>query len=188
MYQKIKKKSGLTLIELLISILLFSAITGAAILMLTTGLKIWSSNKDRLDIRQNGSLAMERMIRYLEIANYKAAVPVFVASANSTTFAADVDNNGVDEKVTLAYDAVNKRINITIGAGGTAAILTPDVQNFSLTYYQLNSETAFTPPHPNTESERDSIRIVMISLTMNKASDTVTLSSSAFCRNQYVIA
>ncbi len=186
MYQKIKKKSGLTLIELLISILLFSAITGAAILMLTTGLKIWSSNKDRLDIRQNGSLAMERMIRYLETASYKD--PASVASTNSTTFAADVDNNGVDEKVTLAYDAVNKRINITIGAGGTAAILTPDVQNFSLTYYQLNSETAFTPPHPNTESERDSIRIVMISLTMNKASDTVTLSSSAFCRNQDVIA
>lgn len=187
MYQKINKRSGVTLIELLISILLFSAITGASALMLSSGLKIWSSSKDRLDIRQNGSLAMERMIRYLEIANYKAAVPAFVASANSTTFAADVDDNGIYETVTLAYDAVNKRINITIGVGGMATILTPDVQSFDLSYYKSDPPALLLPLPLTTSDQRDSIRVVTISLTMNKGSDTVTLSSSAFCRNQGVV-
>jgi len=177
MYRKIKKNQALTLIELLITMLLFSAIIVATILTLNVGLKIWSSNKDRLDVRQNGSLAMETMTRYLEIANNITAT-----SANSITFAADINNNGADETVVLAFDAVNKIINITIG--GATTILTPDTQSFSLSYYQSNTQVPFTPI---TQADRDSICIVTISLTMNKGSDTVTLSSSAFCRNQGVV-
>ncbi len=177
MYQKIKKRSGLTLIELLIAMLLFSAIIGATILMLTTGLKIWNSNKDRLDIRQNGSLAMEKMVRYLGLTH-----TITAATTSSITFAADVDNNGTDETVTIAYNSGNKRMNITIG--GTTTILTPDAQSFSLSYYQSNTQVPFTPVTP---ADRDSICIVKISLTMNKGNDTVTLSSSAFCRNQGVV-
>jgi Tfp pilus assembly protein PilV len=174
MYQKIKKISGITLIELLISILLFSAITGAAVLTLSAGLKIWNSSEDRIDIRQKGSLAMEEMVRYLELANNITA-----ATTTSITFAADVNNNGTDETVALVYDAVNKRINITIS--GATMILTSDAQSFALSYFQLNTQTSFTPI---VQVDRDSIRIVTISLTMNRGSDTITLNSSAFCRNQ----
>jgi hypothetical protein len=177
MYQKINNRSALTLIELLIAVLLFSAITGATMLMLTTGLKVWSSNKGRLDIRQNGSLAVEKMVRYLGLANNITA-----ATTTGITFAADVDNNGTNETVAIAFAAVNKRINMTIGS--TIAILTPDAQSFSLSYYQSNTQVPFTPV---TQADRDGICIVKISLTMNKGSDTITLSSSAFCRNQGVV-
>ncbi|MDO8536124.1 MAG: prepilin-type N-terminal cleavage/methylation domain-containing protein [Candidatus Omnitrophota bacterium] len=176
MYQKIKNRSGLTLIELLIAMLLFSAIIGAAILMLSTGLKIWNSNNNRTNIRQNGSLAMETITRYLEQANNITA-----ASASSITFSADVNNDGTDDIITIAFAAANKRINITIA--GATSILAPDVQNFSLLYYQSNTQTSFIPA---IQADRDGIRIVTISLTMSKGNDTVTLSSSAFCRNQGV--
>ncbi len=174
MYQKIKKRYALTLIELLIAMLLFSAIAGAATLMFTTGLKIWYSNKDRLDVRQNGSLAIEEMVRYLELSSNITA-----ATTSSITFAADVNNDGTDETVTIAYNLGTQRINITIN--GATTILTPDVQSFSLSYYQSNTQVSFTPVN---QADRDSIRIVKISLIMNKGSDTVTLSSSAYCRNQ----
>ena len=177
MYRKIKNGSGLTLIELIITILLISAIIGAAILMLTTGLKIWSSDKDRLDIRQNGSLAMERITRYLELANNITA-----ASANSITFAADINNDGTDETVAIVFSDVNRNINITID--GITAILTPDAQSFSLSYYQSNTSASFTPV---TQADRDGIRVITISLTMNKGSDTVAFTSSVFCRNQGVV-
>ncbi len=176
MYRRTDKKSALTLVELLIAMLLFSAITGATVLMFNTGLKIWSSSKDRIDIRQNGSLAMERMIRYLELARN-----ITTAAEDSITFTADLDNNGLDETITIAYDAVNK-IDITIA--GSTTTLTRDVNNLVLTYYGLNTETAFTPPHPINPADRASIRVINISITMSKGSDTVTLSSSAFCRNQ----
>ena len=70
----------------------------------------------RLDIRQNGSLAMEEMVRYMELTNSISA-----ATTNSITFAADINNDAANETVALAYDAVNKKINITVG--GTTTIL-----------------------------------------------------------------
>jgi len=176
MYRKIKNRAALTLIELLISILLFSAITAAAMLMLSTGLNIWDSNKDRLDIRQNGSLAMETIVRHLELTH-----TITAATTTAITFTADVDNNGTDETVAIVYDAVNRRINLTIA--GSTTILTPYAQSFSLTYYQPNTQTSFAPA---TQTDCDTIRIVTISLTMNKNNDTFILSSSAFCRNQGV--
>ena len=185
MYQKIKKRFGLTLIELLTAILLFSAIALAATLMLTTGLKTWSSNQSSLDVRQNGNLAMEKMVRCLELASNITA-----ATTDSITFAADIDNNGTNETVTIAFDAVNKRINIT--TEGITTILTPDAQSFSLSYYQSDTQTSYGAiPQPSftpvDQYDRNRIATIKISLTMNKGSDTVTLSSSAFCRNRGVV-
>ncbi len=182
MYRKIKKKAGLTLIELLIAILLFSAINGAAVLMLSTGLKIWSSDRDRLDIRQNGNLAMERMVRYLETTNNITAATTGPASI---TFATDVDNDQVDETATITFDAVNKRIDITID--GTTMILTRDVQSLAFSYYDDSDPSMLLSPLPLNEDQCDSVRVVNISLIMNKGSDTITLNSSAFCRNQGII-
>ena len=178
MYLKTKKNSALTLIELLIAILLFSAIIGATVLML----KIWSSNKDRLDISQNGGLAMEKMVRYLELANN-----ITDATTNSITFTADINNDSMPgpDTVTLAFDAVNKKLYGEIN--GVTTPLTPYVQDFSFSYCAAGTEIPFKPPKPKTKTECDTIRIVVLLLTMNKGSDTITLSSSAFCRNQVTV-
>jgi len=182
MYRKIKKKfaGGITLIELLMAIVLFSLITGAAMLVLTVSLKTWNSNKDRINIRQNGNLALEEMVRYLELASNITA-----ATTSAITFAADINNNGADETVTLAFDAVNKNLNVTVG--GATTTITPYVQSFSFSYCASGTETPFTPPDPDTQGERDTIRVVILSLTMNKGSETISSSSSAYCRNQGVV-
>jgi len=81
--------------------------------------------------------------------------------------------------VTFSYDSVNKKLNMIVG--GATTTLTPYAQSFGLLYCQLNTAAAFTPL---IQADRDSIRVVIISLTMNKGSDTISLSSRAFCRNQ----
>ncbi len=173
MYRKIKEYAGLTLIELLIAAMLFSVIIASSAWLLLVGFKEWSSETDRINIRQEGMPAMETMVRYLGMASNITA-----ASSTSVTFSADVDNNGSNETVTISYDAVNKKINRTIS--GTTATLTPYVSSFSFTYYQAG-QVLFVPV---TQADRDTIKIVTITITMSKGSDTITLSSSAFCRNQ----
>lgn len=179
MYQKIREKfsGGITLIELLMAMALFSVIVGAALSIFTVSLNIWDSSQSRIDIRQNGSLAMEKMVRYLELANNITA-----ATASSITFTADVNNDDTDETVTLALDTVNEKLNQAIS--GVTMTLTPGVQSFSLSYYKSDTETPFTPL---IQADRDTIRIVNLSLIMNKGSDTVSLGSSAYCRNQGVV-
>lgn len=180
MYLKTKSNSALTLIELLVAILLFSAITGATVLMFATGLKIWSSNKDRLDIRQDGSLAIEKMVRYLELASN-----ITNAATNSITFSADVNNDSILDTVTIAFDDANKKLDGTIN--GATTTLTPYVQDFNFSYCEADTEIPFKPPQPNTQAKRDSIRVIVLLLTMNKGNDTATLSTSVFCRNQGII-
>jgi predicted component of viral defense system (DUF524 family) len=174
MYQKIKKDTGLTLIELLLAAVLFSVIIGSSVFLLSIGLKVWDSNKDRVEIRQEGNLGIETMVRYLSLASNITA-----ASTTSMKFSSDVNNDGTNERVTLAFDSSNKKINKTLRR--TTTTLTPYVQSFSFSYCQANTDTTFTPV---TQADRDTIKIVIISMTMNKGSDTISLSSSAYCRNQ----
>jgi prepilin-type N-terminal cleavage/methylation domain-containing protein len=175
---KIKPVRGITLIELLMSMALFSVIIAVALSVFVVSLKIWDSNKSRADIRQDGSLAMEKMVRYLELADNITA-----ATTSSITFSADINNDGTDETVTFAFDGVNKKLDQTIN--GVIIALARRVQNFDILYYRSNTETSFTPL---VQADRNNIRIVNLSLIMSERSDTVSFGSSAYCRNQSVVS
>ena len=167
-------KKGFTLIELIIVILLLSILVGVLSWILVVGLKTWGSGRNRAELRQDGVLAMESMTRDLTRAS-----AITAAGTSNITFASDVNGDGTDETVTLALDAVNKRLNRTVG--GATTILTPNIQTFTLSYCKVNTETTFTPV---SQDDRDNIRIITISLILNKLDETVTLSSSVYARNQ----
>lgn len=129
---------------------------------------------DRAGIRQDASLAMDKMMRDLSQAS-----GITAANATSITFAADTDANGVNEIETFAFDSGRKKINKTVN--GVTTTLTPDVQAFTLSYRKANTEIPFTPV---SQADRDSVRVIVIALTMNKASENFSLSSSVYPRNQ----
>jgi prepilin-type N-terminal cleavage/methylation domain-containing protein len=172
MYQR--TRSGFTLVELIITVALFSIIVGVASLLFLMGMKAWSYGNDRSEIRTRANSAMEVITNDLSEAHLVTA-----ATATSITFSADPDNDGLDEIVTIAFDAVNNKIDRTVA--GSTRILTPYAQSFGFTYCQANMETTFVPA---TQADRDSMRIVNISLTMDKQDETISLSSSVLCRNQ----
>lgn len=160
--------------ELLIAALLFSFIIGASVLVFNAGLKAWSFNKDRADIRQDSVLAMDMMARYFSLAS-----SITAASATGITFKADVDDNGTDDDVTFSFDAVNKKLDRVINTVTTK--MASNVQSLALSYCQSGTETTFTPAD---QAGRNLIRIVIMDLTMNKGNETIVLRSNGYCRNQ----
>ncbi len=128
----------------------------------------------RAEIRQDANLAMEKMVRDLSQAS-----GITAADANSITFAADTDANGVNEIVTFSFDNSRKKINKIFN--GITTTLTPYVQAFTLLYRKANTELYFTPV---SQPDRDAIRVIVINLSMNKASENFSLSSSVYPRNQ----
>ena len=168
-------KSGFTLIELIIVILLFSVIVAFVSWGFVTGLKVWNFGKDRADMIQNGNLTLEKMMRELSQAS-----SITDADDNTITFLADIDDDGADEAIT--YSVSSNNINRT--EDGTSTILASDVQTFQLSYRDLNDNAMSIPSDVASQQKRDDIRIITIALTFNKADETINLSSSVYARNQ----
>ena len=174
-------KKGITLIELLISIL-FMALLGTAVLFVfTAGLRSWNSGRNYAEIIENGSLTMEKMVRDLSIAT-----EITSAESDEVGFEADIDGNG---PIDIKYDIDNNGDLIyTTGSGASKAeaVAIEDIQSFSLGYYLdlddiLYDSVKATGSEP---TEADGIRIVVISLGLTEGDESMTFSGSVYTRNQ----
>lgn len=166
------KVKGFTLMELIIVTALIGILAGVVAFTFTVGLKTWSSGFYRTNLRQDGNLVLERMGRELS-----QAYSIRNAEADAITFWLDADGN---EEVT--FELENSNLKRT--GGGVERVLTPDVQTFALSYRDLNNNPMTLPQDVASQAKRDNIRVITISLTLDKADETVTLSSSVYTRNQ----
>ena len=165
-------KKGVTLIELIIVIVFLSILIGFVSWVFIVGLRSWSFSKNRSDIRQDGNLALEKMVRELSQAS-----SFTIAQAEQVKFVADIDSDGTNETVT--FSVTDSNLNRTVD--GVTTVLTPDAQTLGFLYRDLNDAVM---TFPITGGDRVNIRVVIISLTLNKVDETVNLSSSAYARNQ----
>src|SRR3989338_10406366 len=168
-------KKAFTLTELTIVLVLLSIFIGVVLLVFVVQLKAWGSSLNRATIRQQGHQALGRMVRELSQTN-----SITSASAGAITFLADLDDNGADETITL-----NTSGNSLRRTGG--AVISPlafNVQSFGLAYRDLNDNVLTPPDGTDTQAERDTIRVAVLSLTMSKADETLNISSSAYLHNQ----
>ena len=168
-------KKAFTLTELTIVLVLLSIFIGVVLLVFVAQLKTWGSSLNRATIRQQGHQALGRMVRELNQTN-----SITSASSGAVTFLADLDDNGSDETITLNTSG-------TILNRSEGAVITPlvfNVQSFGLAYRDLNDNVLTPPAGTDTQVERDTIRVVVLSLTMNKADETLNISSSAYLHNQ----
>ena len=168
-------KKAFTLIELTIVLVLLSIFIGAVLLIFVVQLKAWGSSLNRTVIRQQGHQALSRMVRELNQTN-----SITSASSNALTFLADLDDNGSDETIILSTSGNN--LNRTEGA--VIVPLAFNVQSFSLTYRDSSNNILTPPAGTDTQVERDTIKVVGLSLTMTKADETLNISSSAYLHNQ----
>jgi prepilin-type N-terminal cleavage/methylation domain-containing protein len=168
-------KKAFTLTELTIVLVLLSIFIGVVLLVFVVQLKTWGSSLNRATIRQQGHQALGRMVRELNQTN-----SITSASAGAATFLADLDDNGSDETITL--NTSGTILNRTEGA--VISPLAFNVQSFGLAYRDLNDNVLTPPAGTDTQVERDSLRVVVLSLTMNKADETLNISSSAYLHNQ----
>jgi len=171
-------KKGFTLVELLITVVLFSVLAAVVSWVFMVGLRTWDSGKERADIRQNAGLAMERMMRELSLTS-----EITRARSDEIRFEADLDQDEQVEKIIFDVNKDNdleRTENIT--GPNPVVIMARDVQNFTLGYYlESDNENLLSSVAKNA---MDDIRVVVIALTLSKGEETISLSTSVYVRNQ----
>ena len=172
-------KKGFTLIELIVVITLFLMLASVVLWVFVVGLKSWDSGKNRANIRQSVNAAFERMTRELSQAS-----EIAIAKADEIEFEADLDQNGSAEaiKFDISNAGVLQRTEIIVGPDIIVSMV-PYVQSFTLGYY-LDSDNDDLLSTVTTPSDLDSIRVVVMSITVTAGDETLTFSTSAYVRNQ----
>jgi prepilin-type N-terminal cleavage/methylation domain-containing protein len=184
------QNDGFTLVELLISIAIFSMVIGFIFSFFIAQRKYLSVQEQISGMIQNARAAMDMISGELTTAGYNPSGAVFsgVPYSNSQLqIYADINGNGVltdpNENIIYSYDANNKRIVRNTGSGNQPLI--DNVQSFTFDYFdaQGNSTTVTT----NIRQIRISISVRAAKpdpqYTTNSGYRTYTLTSLITPRN-----
>jgi Tfp pilus assembly protein PilV len=163
-------KKGLTLIELLISALLISAMLGAIWIIFHTGYTVFYGQYSRQNIKSQASYAFYTMTNELH-----QAFSVTAATATGITFTMDSDNNGINETVQYTWPGTSGQpLNRVVGA--QTMQLVRSISNLSFTYYGTNNTLL---SFPVTASQ---VRLVSIDLTTASGSESFHLRTKVQLR------
>ncbi|MDP3791433.1 MAG: prepilin-type N-terminal cleavage/methylation domain-containing protein [Candidatus Omnitrophota bacterium] len=163
-----RTSKGLTLIELLISILLISVMLGAVWLIYSAGFNVFYSQVSRYDIKDQMSLAYTTMTSELH-----QATAITAATATSITFTADTNSDGVSETIQYTWaGTVGAPLNRVVGATTTAMVRS--VQSLAFSYYNTNNALLSIPV------TLSNVRLVAVDGTAVKADETFHLRTSIY--------
>lgn len=193
----IKKNKGLTIIEMIVYIAIFTMVMGAA-----TGLVVYFYRTNSYIIQQSYAVesarkGIEIVTREIREATYSdtGAYPVVDAQAQSFSFYSDVDKDDNIEKVRYFLDGTNfKRGEMKATgkplvyepANEVIKIISDNVRTGAsdvFTYYDASS-TEITLPATITDIKLVKTDLV-INIDPNRAPGEFTLSSSSQLRNLY---
>lgn len=154
-------KSGFTLIELVLVIVLISILLGAITFTFVVGLRAWDVGMLHGGIKKEASYNLRIMSEEL-----KQATSITTANQNSIIFIADLDANGVNETITYIWSGVvGENFNRTQGATTTA--LARNVQNAQFQYYDANNTLLSFPVTAS------SVRLVELTLQLKKENESI---------------
>jgi prepilin-type N-terminal cleavage/methylation domain-containing protein len=152
----IRDQSGFTLMEMLISAAVFAIVLTAVYLMLITNQVTYARGENKVEIQQNGRVAMRRIAREIRMAGYDpaSAIPaqasqtaVQVANANTITFIVDLDGDDVSDQITyrLQGNQIIRESSSWVGGAWTpnppvSSELADSVSALSFTYFD-NTDT-----------------------------------------------
>jgi prepilin-type N-terminal cleavage/methylation domain-containing protein len=166
------KKDGLTLIELLISVMLISVMLVAVWMVYSAGFGAFYTQLARYDIKDETSLALITITKELH-----QAVAVTDATASSITFTADLDNDGVNKEIQYIWAGPSGApLNKVTDAVTTKALIN-SVQNFTLSYYGAGN---ILIPAPVNASGLSKVRLVAIDITAVKGDEVFHLCTKVF--------
>lgn len=168
-----RHRNGLTLIELLISVMLISVMLGAIWMIYGTGTKVFYSQASRYDIKEQINSAFTTMAREL-----RQALSITAATATSVTFTADLDSDGANETIQYAW-AGTAGAPLNRVEGASTKTLVRSINSLAFSYYAENSN--ITPlSFPVTVGQ---IKLVAFDATAVKGSETFRLRTKVYLRN-----
>ena len=141
--QQQERQAGFTLVELLIGLLVSSLLLGATLNLLSTSLRVWRANNEKLEAQQSGRAAMDFMVRQLKYTDNIYFPASLATKALSISFQ-DPDVSNPDASITAAtYQPVLFRLGTDAGQNintlyqkksGTALAVSPNnIKNLSFT-------------------------------------------------------
>jgi len=161
-------KKGLTLIELLISIMLISAMLGAIWVVYSTGFNVFYGQVSRYDIKDETALAFITMTKELHQAS-----SITAATATSVTFTADIDSNGVNETTQYTWSGAAGAPLLRID-GAVTKTLIRSVQSVAFTYCNTDNVLLSVP------ITLANVHLVAVDATAVKGSETFHLRTKIF--------
>jgi prepilin-type N-terminal cleavage/methylation domain-containing protein len=165
-------RSGMTLLEVLLVVILFGMFAGAVYEVAIVGLRVADAATDRDDVRLQVAKALDLLTR-------EAAAAYNVDNSTSTRFQFDArveddDDDGDAENFTN----INWRVNngdLERVQGGTTWTVIPDLTSATFSY--LDSAGASTTTANN-------VRVMQITVTAARGGESITMASTARTRNQ----
>ena len=174
---------GFSMAEVLVSMAIFTLVTAGVLTMLSTTHQSYSNEKSKNDVTWQGRAAADLMVRELRLAGYPprnrfaaaagvtsansnlVATTFLTATANNVVFEADLDDDGVVERVeyrlsgtALERSAVAKNADGTVAAPQYEALAT-DVNNGATELFSYGADSNSTLAFP---ANVNSVRMVLL--------------------------
>ena len=117
-FHKIKKSAGLSLIELIIVVFLFSIMTGAIFMLLGTARSCWKSGGSQLSVQQDARRGLNTMAKELRQARLStiSGVPADGTGYSSITFQ-------IPQSISAAGTTWSTNIQYTVGGLNSSQLL-----------------------------------------------------------------
>ncbi len=167
---RISSRTGLTLIELLITLVLMFALVGVLWGVFNTGLTTTVTESLRSSIKGESGRGIIRMGNEL-----RQALSVTTAQATNLTFTADTDNDGVAESIQYTWGGTAG--NPLNRVASTTFPLVNSVNSLAFSYYDSNNNLL---SFPVTASQ---VRVVGVNITAKSQDETFQTRSEYRLRN-----
>ncbi|MFQ5803015.1 MAG: prepilin-type N-terminal cleavage/methylation domain-containing protein [Candidatus Methylomirabilales bacterium] len=166
----VKGKEGFTLIEIVLVIVIIAVLAGILIEPLRQGVKSYIGIETRSDLTSQARDATMRMVREMRNIQKKANDKPNITSADATSITF-VDNRGTTISFSLSGSTVLRDTNL----------LADKVSGLDFRYFK-GDNTALTT-FPLSPADLDAVRRILVILTMQENTETVTMTGQAFLRD-----
>ncbi len=164
-----KGKEGFTLIEIILVLVIIGVLAGILIEPFRLGVKSYIGIETRADLTSQAREATSRMVREMRNIRKQADNTPEINTANATSIIfTDVQDNGVT--FSLSGSTVLRNTNI----------LADKVSSLQFRYFD-GSNTELTS-FPLIGADRDKVRRILVILTMQEGTETVTMTGQASLR------
>ncbi len=177
--QPVKGKEGFTLIEIILVLVIIGVLAGILIEPFRLGVKSYIGIETRADLTSQARAATNRVVREMRNIKKKANDKPNITSADATSITF-VDHR--DTTIRFYFDAgpppTVRREDINLAADN---ILADKVSSLDFRYFK-GDNTALTT-FPLSAADLDDVRRILVILTMQEGTETVTMTGQAFLRD-----